>query len=159
MRRTHLGGHDEARGSRVDGDISRHESNVSKIGEELSVLLVGQSLPEPKRETSASKHSPPCTALATHLNRTSVYHSLPLLQALSDGVFGHDGLSGRGVSRDEDRLVALDRSHRHLLEGIQLEWVGAGGLGGRYVGGNGNVGVVGREGDLVTDLWGPQEGG
>lgn len=41
-----LGSHNEARSGRVDSDISGHESNVSEIGENVSVLLIRESLDE-----------------------------------------------------------------------------------------------------------------
>lgn len=36
--------HDEARGSRVDGDVTCHQSYILKLFVHLSVLLVGESL-------------------------------------------------------------------------------------------------------------------
>ena len=38
-----------------------------------------------------------------------------------DRVLGHDGLSGRGVSRDEDGLVPLETDDGLLLERVQFE--------------------------------------
>lgn len=39
-----LSGHDKACGGWVNSDISRHEANISKLGEHFSILLVTQRL-------------------------------------------------------------------------------------------------------------------
>jgi hypothetical protein len=44
-----------------------------------------------------------------------------VLHGERDGVLGHDRLSGRRVSRDEDRLVLLEADDGLLLERVQLE--------------------------------------
>lgn len=43
-RTTHLCRHDQATGARVNGDIARHQTNISKLGSQLSELLVRQGL-------------------------------------------------------------------------------------------------------------------
>jgi len=45
----HLSGHDQTRSGRIDCDISRHESHVSKVGEDVSVLLIRQGLVKGRR--------------------------------------------------------------------------------------------------------------
>jgi len=41
---SNLSGHDEATGSGIDGDVTRHQADVFELLGELAVLLVGQRL-------------------------------------------------------------------------------------------------------------------
>ena len=41
---TYLCGHDQARSSWIDGHITGHQSNVSKVGKKFSIFLIAESL-------------------------------------------------------------------------------------------------------------------
>lgn len=134
-RSTYLSGHDQTRRGRVDGNITRHEADVAKLGHKLAVLLVAQ-----------------------RLDGTGVDDSLVVLQALRNGVLGHDCLSCRRMRRNQHTLIALDGGDGDLLERIESEGPGAGRLLRRLVLGYWDIVVVGREGDLVADLMGEHHG-
>ena len=53
---------------------------------------------------------------------------------------------------DEDGFVPFDRGDGNFLERIEFEGVGTSWLCWRDVRGDGNVGIVRREGDLMTNL-------
>jgi hypothetical protein len=124
-----LGRHNETGRRRVDGDVSSHESDVAKLGEDVSVLLVRE-----------------------RLNGTRVDDPLLALEALGDRILGDDRLSGRRVRRDEDRLLPLDGSDGNLLEGVELEGIDTRWGNRRDVLRYRDVGVGRRDGDAVADL-------
>ena len=72
-----LSGHNQTGRGGVDGDITRHESNIAELSHELSVLLVTE-----------------------RLDRAGVDDSLVVLQTLRNGVLGHYCLSCGGMRRD-----------------------------------------------------------
>lgn len=132
-----FGRHDETTGCGINGNITSHEANVTKLGLEVSVLLVGKSL-----------------------DGTRVDDPLVLLEALGNGVFGNDRLTSRGMGGNQDTLFALNRGDGEGLEGIELEGVCSGGLGGGLVLGQGDILVVkvGGKGDLMLNVVGDDDG-
>lgn len=147
-----LGRHHQTTCCWVDGDISGHEADVSELGEHLAVLLVRQGLIHARCISSHSCLQPQEQVPQTHLDWTRVDDATAGLEALGDGILCDDGFSGTGVGTDEDGLVALDGGDTDFLEGVEFEGVDASGFGGWDVRGDGDVGVVRRERDLVANL-------
>mmetsp|Transcript_75971 Transcript_75971/g.232528 ORF Transcript_75971/g.232528 Transcript_75971/m.232528 type:complete len:210 (-) Transcript_75971:70-699(-) len=91
-----LGGHDHARGVRVDRHVACHEPDVLELVLQVPVLLVAQ-----------------------RLYRRRVYDPLLIPQGHGYGVLGDRGLARGRVRRDEDGLVVLQAVRRLALERVQ----------------------------------------
>jgi hypothetical protein len=55
---------------------------------------------------------------AAYFDRTGVYYSLFIVEALCDCVFRNDSLSRAGMSGYQNAFISLDRTDGDILEGI-----------------------------------------
>ena len=121
--------HHQTPSGRINGNISRHKPHISKVRQQLTILLIRK-----------------------RFDRTGIHDALFVSQTLGNGVFGYNSFTGTGVSCDEDGFVPLDAVDCGLLEGVESEGVGSGRFGGGDVLGDGDIVEVWREGNLVADL-------
>ena len=95
--------------------------------------------------------------LTTSLDRTGIYDTLLVLQTLRYCILCYNSLTRTHVCRHQDTLVTLNRMYRHLLEGIQREFIFSRWFCRRYMIGDRNVRITRWYRNLVADLEGSKD--
>lgn len=90
--------------------------------------------------------------LTTSLDGTGIDDTLLVLQTVRYCILCYNSLTRTRVCRYQYALVTLDRMNRHLLEGIQCEFIFSRWFRRRYMTRDRNVRITRRHRNLVTDL-------
>lgn len=92
-----------------------------------------------------------CLHCHIYLDGRGVNHTLLVLQTLRNSILGNHSLTGRSMGSHQDGFVAFDRGYSDSLERIQCEGIHTSRISGWFVLRDGNIGIVGWHGHLMSD--------